>query len=384
MASSKYMDTEHERLDGGHRDMWHKVNAAVVEANASPLSTNLPLAPVPEIDISCFVAPEQASDADRELVVQQVLSASQSLGFMNIIGHGVPHSLVDSVLCALRSFFESSVELKQQCIAKSMHGTFRGYTPFRFENHNAALGRPGPSDRRELYSFGPAQHQGGSAFGENTYPEFVDGFQHFIEEYYAECERLEKVLLEIFTLALAKSTGQSLDPQYLQHQIRPNRGLLAACWYPACEPSILEDGASSLEDGVSGHTDWGPLTILLTTSPGLEVCIWSQQEQKHQWRSVPVVPGAFTINVADQLARWSNDRFVSCVHRVNTNHCCQSSRISIPYFSTQVLPLTATDEPKVGCICAEGEVPKYEPLSIRGYLQQNCSRLQHAGRNAGA
>jgi len=376
MAATNYVETEHKPLDNGHRDMWQKVNAAVAEANAGPLSTNLPLAPVPEIDISCFVVPEQASDADRAMVIEQVLSASQALGFMNIVGHGVPQSSVDSALAALATFFESPLELKQRCVAKSMNGTQRGYTPFKVENHNAVLGRLGPADLRETYSFGPAGHDG-VAFGQNTYPDFMERFQKCIDEYYTEVERLEKVMLEIFTLALAKSTGRSLDPQYLLHQIRPNRGLMKACWYPACEPS-------SQEVGVSGHTDWGPLTILLTTSPGLEVCIRSQEEEKYQWRSVPVVPGAFTINVADQLARWSNDRFVSCIHRVNTNHCCQSSRISIPYFSTQILPLSATDEPKVGCVCADGEEPKYKPLSIRDYLQRNFSQLQQPSRNAGA
>jgi isopenicillin N synthase-like dioxygenase len=318
-----------------------------------------------------------ASDADRDAVVDHVVAAAQSLGFMNIVGHGVPESVIDGVLASLTAFFQSPVEQKQRCIAKSMHGTQRGYTSYSSENINAVYCRKGPPCLREVYSFGPPDHLGGSAFGVNTYPDFVDDFSQHIDDYYAEIERLEEILLEVFTRALAKATGQPLDPQHLLHQIKPNRGLMKAAWYPACEPS-------SDDSRCGAHTDWGPLTILLTTSPGLEVCIRSLEGKGHEWRSVPVVPGAFTVNVADQLARWSNDRFVSCIHRVNANVNSNASRISIPYFSTQVLPISESAEPKVVCICAEGEDPKYEPLSIRDYLRRNFSMLQSCGKTGGA
>merc|ERR1711935_425124 len=103
-------------------------------------------------------------------------------------------------------------------------------------------------------------------------------------------------MCQIFTLALASATGRELPAHYLEQQIKPNRGLLKACWYPACEASSPDEAR------ISGHTDWGPFTILLTTRPGLEVCIKSEESGGYQWRAVPVVPGAFTVNVADQLA----------------------------------------------------------------------------------
>eukprot|EP00930_Biecheleria_cincta_P040344 TRINITY_DN27646_c0_g1_i1.p1 TRINITY_DN27646_c0_g1~~TRINITY_DN27646_c0_g1_i1.p1 ORF type:complete len:452 (-),score=36.10 TRINITY_DN27646_c0_g1_i1:254-1609(-) len=367
-----------EHVDSGHCFLRQNINAAVAEANSGPASESLPPAPVPAVDISCFVAREQFSEIHRAKVVSQVLAASESLGFMNIVGHGVPEPIIKSTLSVLTSFFECPLERKKQCIATSSHGTQRGYTPFKMENHNAVLGRPGPADLRETFSFGPPYHAGGEEYGANSYPDFVEKFQQHIEDYYSEMERLETVMLEIFTLALMQATNQNLHPNYLLEQIKPNRGLMKACWYPAFE-GLLAD-----ETRVSGHTDWGPLTILLTTAPGLEVCIKSQKDHVHQWRAVPVFPGAFTINVADQLARWSNDRFVSCIHRVNADLCSQLSRISIPYFSTQVLPRLSTAEPKVGCICADGEDPKYEPLSVRDYLERNFSRLKSLVKNGGA
>eukprot|EP00442_Polarella_glacialis_P042950 CAMPEP_0115083904 /NCGR_PEP_ID=MMETSP0227-20121206/20895_1 /TAXON_ID=89957 /ORGANISM="Polarella glacialis, Strain CCMP 1383" /LENGTH=50 /DNA_ID=CAMNT_0002472515 /DNA_START=108 /DNA_END=260 /DNA_ORIENTATION=+ len=43
-----------------------------------------------------------------------------------------------------------------------------------------------------------------------------------------------------------------------------------------------------------------------------------------------------------------------------------------------ILPLDSveTDEKKVACICAPGERPKYEPISVRAYLKRNFEMLK--------
>ncbi|CAK0886790.1 unnamed protein product [Prorocentrum cordatum] len=289
---------EHPPVDEGHRRMVQQVNAAVAEADAGPAAGVLPPARVPRVDISCFVHPERASSADRDAVVDQVLAASQHAGFVNIVGHGVPQSVVDGVLAASAAFFQSPMEEKQRCIAKSGPGVLRGYVPYRNESINAVLGRVGPADLRESYSFGPPDHMGGSAYGTNTYPDFIADFSHHVDYYYAEMRRVEIVMLE------------------------------------------------------------------------------SGDDNGYQWQSVPVVPGAFTVNIGDMLARWSNDCFASSLHRVNANVNCDAPRHSILYFSTSVLPLYPNSDPKVECICRHGEQPKYEPLSVGEYLHHILSRLQ--------
>mmetsp|Transcript_36774 Transcript_36774/g.105164 ORF Transcript_36774/g.105164 Transcript_36774/m.105164 type:complete len:380 (-) Transcript_36774:244-1383(-) len=360
---------EHPPVDEGHRRMVQQVNAAVAEADAGPAAGVLPPARVPRVDISCFVHPERASSADRDAVVDQVLAASQHAGFVNIVGHGVPQSVVDGVLAASAAFFQSPMEEKQRCIAKSGPGVLRGYVPYRNESINAVLGRVGPADLRESNSFGPPDHMGGSAYGTNTYPDFIADFSHHVDYYYAEMRRVEIVMLEVFSLALGKLTGQHLDPQHLLAQIGPTMGLLKTAWSPPCCPSPDDVRCAA-------HTDVGPLAIVLTTSPGLEVCVKSGDDNGYQWQSVPVVPGAFTVNIGDMLARWSNDCFASSLHRVNANVNCDAPRHSILYFSTSVLPLYPNSDPKVECICRHGEQPKYEPLSVGEYLHHILSRLQ--------
>jgi isopenicillin N synthase-like dioxygenase len=367
----------HKPFDEGHRHTVQQVNAAVAEANVGLASAVLPPAQIPQVDISCFVHPERATPADRDAVVEHVLAISQRVGFMNIVGHGVPQSVIDGALAALTVFFQAPIEDKQRCIAKSGHGTQRGYASYKSENTNAVLGRAGPADLRESYSFGPPVQMGGSAYGANTYPDFIDEFGHHVDNYYVEMRRVEIVLLEVFSLALAKLSGRNLDSQHLLAQIGPNMGLLKAAWSPPCRPA-------SDDVRCAAHTDLGPLTILLTTSPGLEVCLKSEDGKGYQWQSVPVVPGAFTVNIGDMLARWSNDCFASSLHRVNANVNCDAPRLSIPYFSTQILPLRPNSNPKVECICRDGEKPKYEPLTIEDYLRHVFSRLQTNERTGGA
>jgi isopenicillin N synthase-like dioxygenase len=64
---------------------------------------------------------------------------------------------------------------------------------------------------------------------------------------------------------------------------------------------------------VAPHTDWGILTIL-DRQPGyggLQV-----QTLAGTWEDAPYAAGAFTVNVADLLSRWTGERWRSTRHRV--------------------------------------------------------------------
>jgi isopenicillin N synthase-like dioxygenase len=93
-------------------------------------------------------------------------------------------------------------------------------------------------------------------------------------------------------------------------------------FYP---PSTIEDEKEE-RFGVAPHTDFGVLTLLLQdNSGGLQV-----RSKAGEWIEAPPIEGTLVCNIGDLLARWSNNRFASTVHRVVNR--TSSARYSIPVF----------------------------------------------------
>jgi isopenicillin N synthase-like dioxygenase len=109
------------------------------------------------------------------------------------------------------------------------------------------------------------------------------------------------------------------------------------------------------------HSDLGMMTLLYSDNDigGLEV-----MDRGGSWVRVPVIDGAFTVNLGDLMMRWTNDRWRSTLHRVvNPPEAANdlSRRLSIgmffiPNYDTVVAPITRS-----------GEAPKYPPISVADY-----------------
>ena len=63
----------------------------------------------------------------------------------------------------------------------------------------------------------------------------------------------------------------------------------------------------------SAHTDYGGFTILSgeDVPGGLQV-----RTRDDRWVDVPTSPTTFVVNIGDLLMRWTNDRWLSNLHRV--------------------------------------------------------------------
>jgi len=59
------------------------------------------------------------------------------------------------------------------------------------------------------------------------------------------------------------------------------------------------------------HRDYGCLTIIRSDASGLEA-----QTRDGDWAAVEAPPGGLVVNIGDLLQRWTNDRWVSTLHRV--------------------------------------------------------------------
>ena len=115
------------------------------------------------------------------------------------------------------------------------------------------------------------------------------------------------------------------------------------------------------------HTDYGTLTILRQDAVGgLEVL-----GPGGRWVSVEPVPGAFVVNIGDLMARWTNDRWRSTLHRVVDPAAAAARRQSMPYFQN------ANWSAAVSCLptCLQpGEKPRYEPVLAGPHLMGKFRR----------
>lgn len=120
---------------------------------------------------------------------------------------------------------------------------------------------------------------------------------------------LQKQVMEI----ILESLG--LNPGYLEEEINQGSDLLAINCYPACpEPELTL--------GILPHWDYGSLTILLQTLPGLEI-----KDNRDNWVKVPYVEGALVVLIEDQMEILSNGLCKSVIHRATVN--VEEKRFSI-------------------------------------------------------
>ena len=91
---------------------------------------------VPAVDITPWVA--QGTPAERERVAREIDAACREVGFIQILGHGIPTSVTDGLASAMDDFFALDLETKKRWIAPK--GTNRGYSPPKAESLSLSLG----------------------------------------------------------------------------------------------------------------------------------------------------------------------------------------------------------------------------------------------------
>ena len=104
-----------------------------------------------------------------------------------------------------------------------------------------------------------------------------------------------------------------LPRDFFDSRIDRHTSALRLLNYPALleapKPGQLRAGA---------HTDYGTVTVLRADDApgGLEVLVPSPAGDR--WTAVPMLAGSLVINLGDAMARWTNDRWRSTLHRVVT------------------------------------------------------------------
>jgi len=259
----------------------------------------------PILDLAEFNA---ADTLTRAQIGADVDRACQQSGFLAVRNHGVEQAAIDAVWNAARGFFDQPAVDKQRVAA--LDGAPYGYLGPGTEALAKSRGHDTPPDLKESFNGGPAAPPPGMVdpdalafcYAPTPWPDQPPGFQAAWAAYYREMETLAARIMQVFAVAL------NLPADYFAPFIDAPISALRALNYPA-QPN--PPAASQQRAGA--HTDYGSLTILLPEpgSEGLEI-----QTPAGNWRPVPPIPGAFVINIGDLMARWTNDRWRSTLHRV--------------------------------------------------------------------
>lgn len=283
---------------------------------------------IPQIDISPFLSGDAKSRAD---VVKQWANAFETVGFATIVGHSVPETLIDQLHAQAHRFFDQPVEVKELCARKVKTDT-SGYTGFGIEALARTLdaNAPGPADYCEKLIFnyidwerqGPSNALDREVFRPNLWPSAPAELRPLVEAYFDAVSALAQQLMRIGALAL-DLPEDFFAPYYARMTTQ-----LAMVHYPDQKvpplPGQIRAGA---------HVDYLGFTILRQDNApgGLQV-----RMPDDSWIDVAPVPNAFVINAGELLARWTNGRWKSNVHRVINpprNLDRSAERLSIALFT---------------------------------------------------
>lgn len=278
---------------------------------------------VPLIDL----AQARAGARDRQIVARQIDDANSHVGFLGVINHGVSPQLLDDMYAVTAEFFNLPDD--EKLTVRAQPGTSRGYMPPKSRALARTRGHMTPADLVEFFSIGlpyvPPNDQWFrkarqlSHFHDNVWPDRPEHFREIWERYYYELAALAFDMMRLFALALG------LDEYWFDDKVdRPISNLFANHYPPLDEPP--ESGQLRIGE----HTDYGSLTLLYQkdTVGGLEVNL------DGQWVPVAPIPGSFVVNIGDLMARWTNDRWISTLHRVQNPTLTgpASRRLSLPFF----------------------------------------------------
>ena len=318
---------------------------------------------VPVIDLGPY------RDGSAKLdVARAVDRACRDIGFLVVTGHGVPRALVEDTRAAGRAYFDLPLAEKQR-VARPAPTVARGYIGLEEESVGRSRDPSATAgDLNESLMIGPVDQPapayaaaGGPHFAANLWPEEPAALRPVWSEYYRAMGELAKTLMRVFALALGK------EELFFDRLIDCHISRLRVRNYPAPTraplPGQIRAGA---------HSDYGSLTILCTEdrAGGLQVF-----NKAGDWVDVPILPDTFIVNIGDLLARWTNDEWVSTLHRVVNpplDAGGASRRQSLVFFHNPNY-----DAPVVSLMAGEA---KYSPTTSGAHL----ARLFAATQNAAA
>lgn len=313
------------------------------------------LASLPIIDLAAALRGDRQARAQTARALD---AAGRQYGFFYVTGHGVAVALREALFAQSKAFFDLPHETKLQWhIDRST--VRRGFDPVGWQSLDAGM----PADLKESFYLGVDRGADDPLVlaqvpnqGPNQWPDesLVPGFQAVTQAYADALSQLGQQILSLLAESLA------LAPEFFESYLTDPMPVLRLLHYPPTEHGLLEG-----QVGSGAHTDWGSVTLLAQDAVG-----GLQVQYEGQWIDVPFVPDSLVVNMGDLMARWSNDRWRSALHRVLPQPS-QRHRYSAAYFFD--IDYHAVVSALPGCVDATHPA-RYAPITAGQHIVEMYQR----------
>ncbi|WKN33468.1 2-oxoglutarate and iron-dependent oxygenase domain-containing protein [Porifericola rhodea] len=311
---------------------------------------------IPSLDLEDF---RSGNKDKRTKFVAELGNAFNNVGFVAIKNHGLSDELRNQLYDSIQKFFSLPEEIKKQYDKPELHGQ-RGYTSKGKEH---AKGRT-TGDLKEFFQIGQIVEDNDpikSRYPDNLWPSEVEGMEKYASQTYKTLESAGQQILKAVALYL------ELPEDYFDAKVHYGNSILRAIHYfPIENPDAIPSDAVRAAE----HGDINLITLLMGASAeGLEI-----KRRDGKWFPVTALPDQIVVNVGDMLARLTNDKLKSTIHRVVNppKEKMKTSRYSIPFF------LHPRSEMDLTCLqtCVSEENPKkYTDMTAGEFLDERLAEI---------
>jgi isopenicillin N synthase-like dioxygenase len=324
---------------------------------------------IPVLDLEPF---RTSTHAEQIRVARTWNEIFETLAFVTVVGHGIPLALLDALQAEAKAFFDLPIEEKMRC-AHPGEQRSQGYLPVGGETVARSKGDGGTPafDLCESLTFPYLNWEmreitnelDRRAYRPNRWPATRPRLRELSLAYTDHAHQLISSLMRLSALAL------ELPDDYFTRFFDRMLMYLRFTNYPE-QPEM----PTANQYRYGSHTDYLGFTILLPEDApgGLQVLM-----PDGTWKDIRPIRGGLVINTGDLIARWTNDRWRSVVHRVanpERDVALYSRRLSVVMFTGPNFDAVISCLPS--CVKA-GSPPRYQPVTTSAYLQQKLRATMH-------
>jgi isopenicillin N synthase-like dioxygenase len=346
-------DTEYQ--DFGERFLRHETRFGVTRAALEKL---------PVIDLTPFTSPEGTAEA-RLAVGRALRTACIDIGFFYLVGHGFPANELDELDRWGRRFFDLPMDEKMT-LHRAKHPGNHGYVGTG--GNNPEVNPDKQADIKERFVMArdviPGEpEEGRFSAGKSNWPApgVIDGYEAFMRQHIDRRKLLTQQLVRAFALSL------DLPEAFFDEEFKYPGVNFLLNYYPPMDVSKRDPNQWNF----SPHSDYGAFTLLSQDEQGgLEA-----RNSAGEWIDVPPLKGALVVNIGDMFAMWTNDLYVSTLHRVvNGSGAARMSGACFthPQGRTMVKCLETCHGP--------GNPPRYQPVLAHEYASALVAQSNKRGR----